>query len=109
MEAPRPDPYAAVRSDPEVTARWLEAFLKDELVRRRGIERAVIGLSGGVDSACVAYLCARALGPKNVYAIRMPYKSSSPSSLADAQLVIDALGINARTIEITQAVDGYLA
>ena len=109
IEAPRPDPYAAVRSDPEVTARWLEAFLKDELVRRRGIERAVIGLSGGVDSACVAYLCARALGPKNVYAIRMPYKSSSPSSLADAQLVIDALGINARTIEITQAVDGYLA
>ncbi|MBV8073947.1 MAG: NAD+ synthase [Candidatus Eremiobacteraeota bacterium] len=109
VDAPRPDPYAAVRSDPEVTARWLEAFLQDELVRRRGIPRAVIGLSGGVDSACVAYLCARALGPKNVHAIRMPYKSSSPASLADAQLVIDALGINARTIEITQAVDGYLA
>ncbi|MGH7717000.1 MAG: ammonia-dependent NAD(+) synthetase, partial [Vulcanimicrobiaceae bacterium] len=92
IEAPAVDPYASVKSDPEVTARWLEAFLSDELVRRRGIQKAVLGLSGGVDSACVAYLCARALGPKNVYAIRMPYKSSSPSSLADAKLVVDALG-----------------
>ena len=108
VSAPRPDPYAAVKSDPEVTARWLEAFLKDELVRRRGISRAVLGLSGGVDSATVAYLCARALGPENVYAIRMPYKSSSPSSLGDAQLVIEKLGIRERTIEITGAVDGYL-
>ncbi|MBV8425474.1 MAG: NAD+ synthase [Candidatus Eremiobacteraeota bacterium] len=108
VTAPRADPYAAVASDPAVTARWLEAFLADELVRRRGIQKAVLGLSGGVDSACVAYLCARALGPQNVYAIRMPYKASSPSSLADAKLVVDALGINERTIEITGAVDGYL-
>lgn len=108
VTAPAADPYAAVASDPEVTARWLEAFLADELVRRRGIHKAVIGLSGGVDSATVAYLCARALGPQNVYAIRMPYKKSSPSSLADAKLVVDALGINERTIEITAAVDGYL-
>lgn len=108
VSAPRPDPYAAVRSDPEVIARWLEAFLKDELVRRRGIQKAVLGLSGGVDSATVAFLCARALGPGNVYAIRMPYKSSSPSSLADANLVVENLGIHDRTIEITGAVDGYL-
>jgi NAD+ synthase len=108
IQAPAIDPYASVKSDPEVTARWLEAFLADELVRRRGIHKAVLGLSGGVDSACVAYLCARALGPKNVYAIRMPYKKSSASSLDDAQLVVDALGINERTIEITGAVDGYL-
>lgn len=91
-----------------LTARWLEAFLQDELVGRRGIHRAVVGLSGGVDSAVTAYLCARALGPQNVYAIRLPYRTSSPSSLSDAQLVVDALGINERTIEITAAVDGYL-
>jgi NAD+ synthase len=96
------------RINPEVATRWLEAFLRDELIERRGIHFAVIGLSGGVDSAVTAYLCARALGAENVYAIRMPYKSSSPASLADAQLVIDALGIHARTIEITGAVDGYL-
>ena len=94
--------------NPEVATRWLEAFLRDELIDRRGIRRAVIGLSGGVDSAVTAYLCARALGPENVHAIRMPYKTSSPASLADAQLVIDALGIHARTIEITDAVEGYL-
>ena len=55
-----------------------------------------------------AYLCARALGAENVYAFRLPYETSSASSLADAQLVVDALGIGCRTIEITDAVDGYL-
>jgi NAD+ synthetase len=99
---------APPRINPEVATRWLVAFLQDELIGRRGISRAVIGLSGGVDSAVTTYLCARALGPENVYTIRMPYKSSSPASLADAQLVIDALGVHARTIEITAAVDGYL-
>jgi NAD+ synthetase len=94
--------------DPALTARWLEAFLRDELIERRGMGRAVLGLSGGIDSALVAYLCARALGPENVYAIRMPYKASSSSSLTDAQRVVDALGIHVETIEITDAVDGYL-
>jgi NAD+ synthetase len=108
IEAPRPDPFAALAIDAEVTANWLEAFLRDELVVRRGITRAIVGLSGGVDSAVTAFLCARALGPQNVYAIRMPYRTSSPNSLADAALVVEALGINERTIEISDAVDGYL-
>jgi NAD+ synthetase len=99
---------AAPRINPELAARWLIAFLRDELIERRGIERAVIGLSGGVDSAVTAYLCARALGASNVYACRMPYRTSSPDSLHDAQLVVDDLGIHERTIEITGAVDGYL-
>lgn len=98
----------SLKINPELAARWLEAFLRDELVVRRGIGKAVLGLSGGIDSALVAYLCARALGPENVYAIRMPYKSSAASSLSDAQRVVDALGINGETIEITDAVDGYL-
>lgn len=94
--------------DPAVTTEWLVAFLRDEMVERRGIPRAVLGLSGGVDSAVTAFLCARALGPESVYAIRMPYATSHPSSLSDAQLVIDALTIPSRTIEISEAVDGYL-
>jgi len=106
--APRYDPAAALAIDGPTTAAWLEGFLRDELIGRRNITRAVLGLSGGIDSAVVAYLCARALGPQNVHAIRMPYRTSSPDSLNDAQTVIDALGINAKTIEISDAVDGYL-
>jgi NAD+ synthetase len=107
VEAPAAVP-AAPGIDAAVTTQWLTAFLRDELLVRREIPRAVLGLSGGVDSAVTAFLCARALGPENVYAFRMPYKTSQPSSLADAQLVVDALQINAQTIDITAAVDGYL-
>lgn len=102
-------PIAPPGIDAAVTAEWLVAFLRDELRERRGIPRAVIGLSGGVDSAVTAFLCARALGAENVYAFRLPYRTSHSSSLSDAQLVVDALAINSRTIDISAAVDGYLA
>ena len=88
---------------------WLVRFLKDEMVRRRGVRKAVLGLSGGVDSAVVAYLAARALGPENVYAFRMPYKISSQESIDHANLVVEDLGIHARTLEITGMVDGYVS
>jgi NAD+ synthase len=106
IDAPPSVPTLAI--DCNLTAEWLEAFLRDELVERRGLENVVVGLSGGVDSAVTAFLCARALGPEHVWAIRMPYKTSSAGSLSDAQLVIDALGCNSRTIDISGAVDGYL-
>ncbi len=94
--------------DAPLVERWLVTFLRDEF-QRRGFTEAVVGLSGGVDSAVVAALAARALGPEHVHAIRMPYRTSSPDSLAHAQLVIDQLGLRARTMEITGAVDAYLA
>jgi NAD+ synthetase len=94
--------------NPHITEQWLIAFLQDELVARRRIPQAVIGLSGGVDSAVTAFLCAKALGPQNVHAIRMPYKTSSAASLSDAHLVVEALGIHEHTIDISAAVDGYL-
>ncbi len=94
--------------DPELTAGWLVSFLREEF-ERRGFETAVLGLSGGVDSAVTAYLTAEALGKENVIAMRMPYRTSNPDSLAHAQLVIDALGIQSRLIDISPAVDGYLA
>ena len=94
--------------DPALTADWLVSFLREEL-RIRGFTRGVVGVSGGVDSAVTAYLAARALGPSNVVGIRMPYRTSSRDSLDHAQQVIDALGIESRTVDISAAVDGYLS
>jgi NAD+ synthase (glutamine-hydrolysing) len=99
---PKQDPLAI---DPSLTRRWLVEFIRDEVQRRRKFERVVIGLSGGVDSSLVAYLAAEALGAANVMAVRMPYRTSSQESLDHAQLVIDALGIPCRTVDISSAVD----
>jgi NAD+ synthetase len=93
--------------DAELTEQWLTGFLREEFTRR-GYQKALVGLSGGIDSAVTAYLAARAFGAENVMAVRMPYRTSGADSLAHAQLVIDALGIEARTIDISPAVDGYL-
>ncbi len=87
---------------------WLVAFLRDEF-SRRGFTKAVVGVSGGVDSAVVAALAARAFGPENVIGVRLPYRTSSPDSLAHAELLMNQLGITQRTIDISAAVDGYLA
>lgn len=108
---PRPPQPAAGQGDPlaidpELTRRWLVEFIRDEVTRRRGFERAVVGLSGGVDSALVAFLAAEALGPDQVTAIRMPYRSSSPDSLAHADLVIAATGVEVETVDISAGVDG---
>ena len=81
----------ALDIDAPLLERWLVGFLRDELARR-GFRKAIVGLSGGVDSAVTTFLAARALGAENVVAVRMPYRTSSPESLAHAQLVIDALG-----------------
>jgi len=95
--------------DPELTRKWLVEFIRDEVIRRRKFDKALVGLSGGVDSALVTYLAVAALGPENVTAVRMPYRTSSPESLAHAQLVINALGIPSRTVDITAGVDGIVA
>ena len=109
MEAPdAPSGPSPLDIDPELVSGWLVSFLKEEF-ERRGFRKAVLGLSGGVDSAVTAFLAARALGPENVVAVRMPYRTSNPESLAHAQLVIDELGLQSRTVDISPAVDGYLA
>ncbi|HEY9225499.1 MAG TPA: NAD+ synthase [Gemmatimonadaceae bacterium] len=94
--------------DVELTEAWLVEFIRAEM-ERRSFTSAVVGVSGGVDSAVTAYLAAKALGPKNVLGVRLPYRTSSKESLDHAQLVIDAIGIQSRTIDISPAVDGYLA
>src|SRR5881296_2594128 len=100
------DPLAI---DPDLARRWLVSFLKDEVVRRRGFANGIVGLSGGVDSSLTAFLAVEALGKDNVIGVRMPYRTSSPESLEHAQLVIDKLGIESLKVDISAAVDGYLA
>lgn len=78
----------------------LTGFIRSEIIRT-GLKRAVLGLSGGIDSALACYLAAEALGPENVLAVRMPYRTSSQDSLDDAQAVIDATGVQALTLPIT--------
>jgi NAD+ synthase len=90
--------------DTQVVKLVLTRFLQNELTKA-GFQKAVLGLSGGIDSALSCYLAAEALGPENVMAIRMPYKASSPESLAHAQLVIDQLGVQSETIDITPMIE----
>ena len=99
---------SALSIDGSLTESWLTSFIRDEL-EQRGFEKAIVAISGGVDSAVTAFLAAKAIGAKNVIGVRLPYRTSSPESLDHAQLVIDALGIESRTIDISAAVDGYLA
>ncbi len=90
--------------DTELARTILTGFIHTEITRS-GFSRAVLGLSGGLDSALTCYLAAEALGPENVLAVRMPYQTSSQDSLDHAQLVIDALGVQSLTIPITEMVD----
>jgi NAD+ synthase len=88
--------------------RVLVAFVADE-VRKVGLERVVVGLSGGVDSSLSAMLAAEALGPRNVLGISMPYTASSAESRAHAALVVATAGIESLTVDITPQIDAYFA
>ena len=86
----------------------LTGFIHSEITRV-GYSRAVLNLSGGIDSAVSFALAVEALGPQNVLAIRLPYKTSSADSLEHAQLLIDQFGSQSVTIPITEMVDPLIA
>jgi len=67
---------------------------------KQGFKKAILGLSGGIDSALTAVLAAEALGPQNVLALYMPTKFNSTESYEDAQKLAKNLGINFRVVEI---------
>ena len=92
----------------ETVRKVLTGFIDNE-VRKAGFHRVVVGLSGGVDSALAASLAAEALGPENVWAILMPYRTSSPASAEHATMVVRTLGIQHFAVEITPMLDAYFA
>lgn len=92
---------------PQLVTDLLISFLREE-VGTAGFHRAIVGLSGGIDSAVSAALCARAFDPKDVLAVLMPYKTSNPESEEHAELVAERLGIVTRRVDISAMADGYL-
>jgi NAD+ synthase len=99
-------PLPAIEAEQAVAV--ITGFIASQLAQT-GFERLVVGLSGGVDSATVAFLAAQAVGPDNLLAVRMPYRTSSPESETDAMRVVTALGCRTERVEITSMVEPMLA
>ncbi|MFO1541341.1 MAG: NAD+ synthase [Chloroflexota bacterium] len=97
---------AELAIDTDAARRILVGFIRAQL-RQAGFTRTLLGLSGGIDSALVAYLAAEAVGPENLLCLMLPYRTSSPASRADAEAVVADLGCPAELVEITPIVDGY--
>lgn len=94
--------------EPDRAIEVIVGFIRGQM-RQAGFERLVLGLSGGLDSATVAFLAARAVGADNLLAVRMPYRTSAPASETDALRVVDALGCRSERVEISDMVDPMLA
>ena len=92
--------------DTDVARRVISEFIRGQL-QQAGFDRLVLGLSGGIDSAVVAFLVAEAIGADRLLGVMMPYKTSSPASRADAESVMAALGCQGDLVDITAMVDGY--
>ena len=92
--------------DTDVARRIIEEFIRGQL-RQAGFERAVLGLSGGIDSALVAFLVAEAIGADKLLCVLMPYRTSSPASQQDAEEVVRRLGTSSELVDITAMVDGF--
>ncbi|MEA2654329.1 MAG: synthase [Chloroflexota bacterium] len=92
--------------DTDVARRVIAEFIRGQL-RQAGFERAVLGLSGGIDSAVVACLVAEAIGADRLLAVLLPYRTSSPASRGDAESLVASLGCGSELVDISPMVDGY--
>lgn len=97
-----------LKLDTPAVAELLTGFVEQE-IRKIGMSRAIIGLSGGVDSALSAVLAVRALGAENVFCVMMPYSSSSPESVSHATLLLEKFGMQSELVDITAMVDPLVA
>jgi NAD+ synthase len=101
-------PLANLTINAQLVRAILTRFIRNE-IERTGLKRAVMGLSGGIDSSVVTLLAAEALGPQNVLAVMMPYKTSSEETRRDSRAVIEHTGVQSIEIPITDQIDAYFA
>jgi NAD+ synthase len=106
METSQRTNRADIKLNTNIVRELLVRFIKDQTTNA-GFTKAVIGISGGVDSAVSATLAAEALGKENVLGVMIPYRTSNPKSVEDANLVIQAIGIRSELVDISKMVDGY--
>jgi NAD+ synthase len=97
---------AALNLNSNMVRELLVRFIRDETTNA-GFQKAVIGISGGVDSSVAAFLAVEALGKKNVVGVILPYKTSSKESVNDAESVAQTLGIRTENVDISGMVDSY--
>ena len=97
---------AELAIDTDVARRVIGEFIRGQL-EQAGFDRALLGLSGGIDSALVAFLTAEAIGAERLLCVSMPYRTSSSASRTDAADVVERLGCAFETIDISPMVDGY--
>ncbi|RPI07004.1 MAG: NAD+ synthase [Ignavibacteriae bacterium] len=106
METSHRTNRADLKLNTKIVRELLVRFIKDQ-TSNAGFTKAVIGVSGGVDSAVSAALAAEALGKEHVLGVMIPYRTSNPKSVEDAKLVIQSTGITSELVDITRMVDGY--
>ena len=85
----------------------LPSFIHSEITRA-GFTHAIVGVSGGIDSALACFLAVKALGSDNVLALHMPYETTSKESTEHAELVIDCTDAQSLTVDITPMVEPLL-
>jgi NAD+ synthase len=108
MDTSTPRHHPGLQMNHEQVRGRLVGFIREE-TRNAGLSRAVVGVSGGVDSALSVTLAAEALGKENVLGVLMPYTSSSPASAADAAELLGKIGVKSETVDISPVVDAFLA
>ncbi len=97
-----------LKIDCALVEKVLVNFIREE-VRKSGLKKGILGLSGGLDSAVCAALAAKALGPQNVVGMILPYGEASKADVKDALKAADQFGLDRKVVDIAPQIDAYFS